>query len=125
MDHDHSYKLLFSHPEMVANLLRGFVLEDWVKDLDFDKLNELQEVKSMLAERVIEWTEEWEQQGLQKGLAKRFARRSARRSARRMYFISDAVINTKVWHPSRAWPLVGAIAKIAGGKARRPDGGDF
>ena len=83
-----------------ADLLRGFVLEDWVKDIpggtpstslafgwdvlywispnsngtfpispvDFDNLNELQEVKSMLAERVIEWTEEWEQQGLQEGL---------------------------------------------------------
>ena len=38
MDHDHSYKLLFSHPEMVADLLRGFVLEDWVKDLDFATL---------------------------------------------------------------------------------------
>ena len=50
---------------MVADLLRGFVQEDWVKDFDFDNLNELQEVRSMLAERVIEWTEEWEQQGLQ------------------------------------------------------------
>jgi len=38
MDHDHSYKLLFSHPEMVADLLRGFVIEDWVKDLDFTTL---------------------------------------------------------------------------------------
>lgn len=38
MDHDHSYKLLFSHPEMVADLLRGFVLEDWVAQLDFSKL---------------------------------------------------------------------------------------
>jgi len=38
IDHDHSYKLLFSHPEMVADLLRGFVLEDWVKDLDFATL---------------------------------------------------------------------------------------
>ena len=27
MDHDHSYKLLFSHAEMVADLLRGFVRE--------------------------------------------------------------------------------------------------
>ncbi len=43
---------------MVADLLRGFVQEDWVKDFDFDNLNELQEVRSMLAERVIEWTEE-------------------------------------------------------------------
>ena len=38
MDHDHSYKLLFSHPEMVADLLRGFVHEDWVNDLDFASL---------------------------------------------------------------------------------------
>jgi len=38
MDHDHSYKLLFSHPEMVADLLRGFVHDDWVKDLDFASL---------------------------------------------------------------------------------------
>ena len=35
--------------------------------VDFENLNELQEVNSMLAERVIEWTEEWKQQGLQQG----------------------------------------------------------
>jgi len=38
MDHDHSYKLLFSHAEMVEDLLRGFVREDWVADLDFATL---------------------------------------------------------------------------------------
>ncbi len=38
--------------------------------VDFDNLNELQEVKSMLAERVIEWTEQWEQRGMQKGFKK-------------------------------------------------------
>jgi len=38
MDHDHSYKLLFTHPEMVADLLRGFVREEWVKELDFSTL---------------------------------------------------------------------------------------
>jgi len=31
MDHDHSYKNLFSHPEMFADLLRGFVHEEWVR----------------------------------------------------------------------------------------------
>ena len=165
MDHDHSYKLLFSHPEMVADLLRGFVHEPWVGGLDFaslekvsgsyvtddlrereddiiwrvrwgqdwlyvyllqefqstvfrlegsrtpqdvgqvlaalvewlkspeqtalrraftvwlkrvflpgrvpgvefSNLNDLQEVQSMLAERVIEWTEEWKRQGVEKG----------------------------------------------------------
>lgn len=38
MDHDHPYKLLFSHREMVEDLLRGFVHEDWVAQLDFSTL---------------------------------------------------------------------------------------
>jgi len=38
MDHDRSYKLIFSHPEMVEDLLRGFVHEDWVRALDFATL---------------------------------------------------------------------------------------
>jgi predicted transposase YdaD len=38
MDHDHSYKLLFSHAAMVEDLLRGFVREDWVAELDFATL---------------------------------------------------------------------------------------
>ncbi|SMF93325.1 hypothetical protein SAMN02949497_0603 [Methylomagnum ishizawai] len=37
MDHDHTYKLLFSHPEMVADLLPG----DWVERLDFATLERL------------------------------------------------------------------------------------
>ena len=41
MDHDHSYKLLFSHPEMVADLIRGFVREDWVEHLDFSSLEKV------------------------------------------------------------------------------------
>jgi predicted transposase YdaD len=36
--HDHSYKLLFSHPEMVRDLLLGFVHEAWVSELDFSTL---------------------------------------------------------------------------------------
>jgi len=37
-DHDHSYKLLFSHPRMVQDLLQGFVHEDWVGQVDFSTL---------------------------------------------------------------------------------------
>jgi Putative transposase, YhgA-like len=37
-DHDHSYKLLFSHASLVADLLLGYVKEDWVQELDFDSL---------------------------------------------------------------------------------------
>jgi len=36
--HDPSYKLLFSHPEMVLDLLRGFVNEPWLAELEFDTL---------------------------------------------------------------------------------------
>ena len=32
-EHDTGYKALFSHPEMVADLLRGFVREEWVGEL--------------------------------------------------------------------------------------------
>ena len=38
MSHDNSYKLLFSHPEMVTDLLKGFVKEAWVDQCDFSTL---------------------------------------------------------------------------------------
>jgi putative YhgA-like transposase/uncharacterized protein DUF4351 len=37
-EHDSGYKLLFSQPRMVEELLRGFVQEDWVANLDFQTL---------------------------------------------------------------------------------------
>ncbi len=37
-DHDHSYKQLFSHVELVRDLLIGFVQEDWIDDLDLSTL---------------------------------------------------------------------------------------
>ena len=40
-EHDNGYKRLFSHPEMVADLLRGFVREDWVRNLDFSTLEKV------------------------------------------------------------------------------------
>lgn len=43
-EHDHAYKLFFSHREMVADLLRGFVTEDWVADLDLASLERVREI---------------------------------------------------------------------------------
>ncbi|HJX29867.1 MAG TPA: Rpn family recombination-promoting nuclease/putative transposase [Thermoanaerobaculia bacterium] len=40
-DHDGGYKLLFSHARMVEDLIRGFVREDWVEELDFSSLEKL------------------------------------------------------------------------------------
>ena len=36
--HDSGYKRLFSHPEMIRDLLVGFVHEPWIADLDFASL---------------------------------------------------------------------------------------
>ncbi len=41
MDHDVSYKTLFSHPQMVADLLQGFVREPWVAEADFTTLEKV------------------------------------------------------------------------------------
>ena len=38
MKHDESYRLLFSNPEMVADLLRGYVSDEITRDLDFSTL---------------------------------------------------------------------------------------
>ena len=40
---DSSYKLLFSHREMVADLIRAFVHEDWAAGLDLDTLQRVRE----------------------------------------------------------------------------------
>lgn len=37
-DHDHTYKLLFAHPQMVRDLLEGFVGGAWLQQLDFTTL---------------------------------------------------------------------------------------
>ena len=41
MQHDPGYKLLFSHAQMLEDLLRGFVHEQWVQQLDFSTLEKV------------------------------------------------------------------------------------
>lgn len=43
MEHDASYKLLFAHTRMVEDLLRGFVHESWVRDVDYTTLERVSE----------------------------------------------------------------------------------
>lgn len=63
MEHDASYKLLFSHARMVEDLLRGFIHEPWVQELDFATLERVQEsfVSEDLREREddIIWRVRW------------------------------------------------------------------
>jgi predicted transposase/invertase (TIGR01784 family) len=60
---DKSYKLLFSHAQMVKELLRDFVREDWVKKLDFSTLKKYNNsfVDENLKERFddVIWTLKW------------------------------------------------------------------
>lgn len=47
--------------------LKRVLLPGHVPGVEFSDLNELQEVRSMLAERVVEWTRDWKQQGIEEG----------------------------------------------------------
>lgn len=62
-DHDHTYKLLFSHAELVTDLIRGFVHEDWVREIDFSTLERVEAsfVTQELREREsdIIWRARW------------------------------------------------------------------
>jgi predicted transposase/invertase (TIGR01784 family) len=40
-NHDGSYKNIFSHPEIIADLLSGFVHEDWVAQIDYSTLEKV------------------------------------------------------------------------------------
>jgi predicted transposase YdaD len=66
-EQDHSYKLLFSHATMVEDLLRGFIPEKWVKELDFTTLKKVGSsfISDDLREREddliwqIRWRNQW------------------------------------------------------------------
>ncbi len=40
-DHDSSYKFLFSTPELVRDLILGFVPDDWLNSLDYTTLEKV------------------------------------------------------------------------------------
>lgn len=66
-DHDHSYRRLFSHPEMVRDLLIGYVREEWVAGLDFATLEKVNasyvtdDLRSRHDDVVwrVRWGEQW------------------------------------------------------------------
>jgi len=66
-EHDKSYKKLFSHPKMVEDLLRGFVHEEWIDELEFATLETVKDsfVSDNLKERHddiiwrVRWGPEW------------------------------------------------------------------
>lgn len=41
MTHDSNYKQIFSHPEMIIDLLQGFVREEWTSQIDFSTLEKV------------------------------------------------------------------------------------
>ena len=67
VEHQNSYKLLFSHARMVEDLLKGFVKEEWVEQLDFTTLEKVSEsyVSDDIRDREddivwrVQWGEDW------------------------------------------------------------------
>ena len=65
--HDSAYKLLFSHAQMVEDLLKGFVREEWVEKLDFSTLEKVNGsyVSDDLRQRAddvvwrVRWGDDW------------------------------------------------------------------
>ncbi|MEM1201974.1 MAG: Rpn family recombination-promoting nuclease/putative transposase [Acidobacteriota bacterium] len=61
--HDRARRLLFAHPQVVEDLLRGFVSEPWVDELDFETLDRVSEISvaESLGERVSDmvWRVRW------------------------------------------------------------------
>jgi len=43
-EHDRAYRDLFNHPELVEDLLRHFVSEPWVEEIDFASLQRESEI---------------------------------------------------------------------------------
>ncbi len=66
--HDRGYRLLFSHPAMVEDLLRGYFPEPWVEELDFGSLERRPEsyVTEALGGRTqdVIWRAKWRDQDL-------------------------------------------------------------
>ena len=75
-----------------ATWLRQVLLPARLPGVRLDAVRELSEVRDMLAERVLEWTEEWKQQGLQQGLRQGEAEMLLRLLRRRFGELSPEVV---------------------------------
>ena len=69
--HDAAYKAFFSTPEMVKSLLEDFVSGDFIGDLDFDTLGDLEDEEDniMLEQKFRQWDQEFIYKGKAEGLA--------------------------------------------------------
>lgn len=65
--HDHSYRLLFSQPDLVADLLRGYVHAAWIGELDLSTLTPVKTdfISQSLVERRSDclWRVKWQGRG--------------------------------------------------------------
>lgn len=117
VQHDSGYKGLYSHPEMVEDLLRGFVKEEWIDRLDFSTLERVNAsfVSSSLKERhddviwKVRWGKNWLyvylliefQSGIDYSMAVRI-----------MTYIGllyESLINEKIVKPDNREPLDGEL----------------
>ena len=66
-NHDTAYRKLFSHPEMIRDLLLGFIPQPWVKQLDMDSLEQVggsfvsDDLRARSSDLIwrVRWNREW------------------------------------------------------------------
>ncbi len=88
-EQDHGYKVLVPHSETIADLFSDFVRKQELEraelsrafaayvlksllpirlpGIEIPEVADLEEIRSMLAERVTEWTRQWKREGLEEG----------------------------------------------------------
>ena len=126
-NHDNGYKLLFSHASVVADVLRGFVKEDWVQELDFESLERVEGscVSEDLRPRETDmlWKVRWRGQSLYVYLLLEFQSRVERFMAVRvMGYLSllyQDLIKQKTLTPSGKLPPVFLLVLYNGNRRWR------
>ncbi len=117
-DHDTGYKQLFSHADMVRDLLQGFVREEWVKQLDFASLEKVSGsyVTDDLRDRAddVVWRVRWGGEWLYVYLLLEFQSTvdwmmSVRMTAYVMLLYQDLVKSGKVKHGAQLPPVLPVV----------------
>jgi hypothetical protein len=126
-DHDHGYKLLFAHAEMVRDLLVGFVDEPWVKELQFDTLQRVSAsyVSDDLRDREgdIVWRVRLRGRWLYLYILLEFQSRPDRFMAVRMLGYVSLLYQDLIRQGPRAWGLDDEEAADPGRAGAAPSGG--
>ncbi|MEM9556379.1 MAG: Rpn family recombination-promoting nuclease/putative transposase [Acidobacteriota bacterium] len=125
--HDRSRRRLFSHPEVIEDLLRGALSDSWIEDLDFSTLSRESEITASddLDERItdIVWSVRWRQRRLFLLILVEFQSRPDHFMAlRKLVYVGrfyQELVRRRDWLPGRHLPPVLPIVVYNGERTWR------